>query len=194
MTPKKDETEVCAQRTESAVRLATLASAMANTKNELRIALAAILTLQFNLTLQDAATALGKSPTWVWTQKRKFLNGVPRQSPVSERRGGRRNELMPAADEEAFVEKVCKIYIDIQVNWRTNLTRTRVSYAEMELGLVDHMHRELSRQVGRPVSLATAYNLMARVGRRRFIPYEPSDWTWYCRKDLPNAVYSCDLV
>lgn len=175
---------------QKALSMETFVASSATDAEDLRVSLAAVLTLQFKLTVPETATALGKSPKWVAGQKRTFLHRASSARQRTEPRGGRRNEVMPAEDEESFVENVCKIYIDIHVYWRTTTCAGAAAYQKTRLRFIDHMLRELMAHAGRPVSKATAYNIMARVGRRRFDPYHASDWTSHCDKNLPNAVYA----
>ncbi|MDZ4144876.1 MAG: hypothetical protein U1D29_10150 [Burkholderiales bacterium] len=186
----EDDARTKMQHLQRALSMAMYVASSFTAAEDLRIELAAVLTLQFKLTVPETAMALGKSRKWVASQKRKFLHRASSGWQRTERRGGRRNELMPAEEEEAFLEKVCKIYIDIHVYWRTTISAGAAAYQKTEVTFIDHMLRELVAHAGRPVSKATAYNIMARVGRRRFDPYHASNWTWYCRKDLPNAVYA----
>jgi hypothetical protein len=185
----KDDAKTKMLHFQTALSMAIFAASSATAAEDLRVALAAVLTLQFKLTVPETAMALGRSPKWVAGQKRMFLHRTSSAWQRTERRGGRRNELMPAEEEEAFLEKVCKIYIDIHVYWRTTFSPGAAAYQKTRLRFIDHMLRELIAQAGRPVSRATAYNIMARVGRRRFDPYHATDWTSHCHKNFPNAVH-----
>lgn len=89
---------------------------------------------------------------------------------------------MPASEEDAFMDQVCDDFINVKVRWQSNLTSGPKHYAESRLSFVDKVQRALVKLAERPVSRATAYNLMARVGGRRFEFYQASHWVVLCNE------------
>jgi hypothetical protein len=160
------------------------AAADASTAEELRVALAVALPLQHGLSLKETAAVLGRSVGWVALHRKSFINGERRASSGNDRHGGRRNQLLPPDEEAEFLEAVCTSYIEMHRNWRRGVTRGPERYAEIELLFVDHVQKALADRVHRAVSLASAYNLMARVGRQRFAQYEAWFWRRYCQMKI----------
>lgn len=78
------------------------------------------------------------------------------------------------------MNRVCAIYIKIHRDWRLGKSRGRAAYELVQVRFEEHVRLALSTAVGRQVSRATAYNLMARVGRQRFLDYKAGMWYQFC--------------
>ena len=75
--------------------------AKAQTVEQLRQALAVILPLDYDMTLEQTALALGHSPMWISRLRNRFLAGDVYDSVP--RRGGRYNQHMPEEQERALM-------------------------------------------------------------------------------------------
>lgn len=75
---------------------------------------------------------------------------------------------------------VCLVYIKIHRDWRTGVTHGPKALATVRLRFEQHVQLALEKRVGRSVSRATVYNLMARVGKQRFPLYAPWQWRKFC--------------
>ena len=155
----------------------------ASTAAELREALAVVLPATLNLTLLETAQVLQRSHSWVAGARRRLTQ---RGDIAHARRthGGRRNQILPAEQEAAFMDEVCRVYIKIHKDWRRSTTRGPNAYAATHVRFEEHVRLALERHAGRPVSRATAYNLMARVGRQRFHDYEAWHWRRFCERSF----------
>lgn len=165
------------------LELARQRVASASTAAELREALAALLPGEIGLTLHQTAQLLGRSHSWVANARHRFTQR-PDRAPAQRAHGGRRNQIMPAEEEAAFMDEVCRVYIKIRRDWRRGNTRGPKAYAALQVRLEEHVRLALERHAGRPVSRATAYNLMARVGRQRFQDYEAWNWRIFCERSF----------
>lgn len=164
---------------ESARALVQRASSAA----ELREALAVVLPAALDLTLRDTAKVLGRSTSWVADARRRFAerrNGAP----AKRSHGGRRNQILPPEAEAAFMDEVCRVYIKMHKDWRHGIARGPKAYAATHVRFEEHVRLALERYAKRPISRATAYNLMARVGRQRFQGYEAWNWRVYCERSI----------
>lgn len=151
---------------------------------DLRTALSVLLPLQHGLTLQQTADVLGKSLSWVSKQRSAFFNNTHRSVADNGKHGGRRNEVISAEQEEAFLEAVGMQFVKIHQTWRrAHLTpeERKSLYPETKLSFAAIVRRELAAASKRPVSRATAYNLMARVGVKRFPEYRAWHWEQHFR-------------
>lgn len=165
------------------LELARQRTAGANTATELREALAVLLPGELGLTLQETAQLLGRSHSWVANARHRFTQGLDR-APAQKAHGGRRNQIMPAEEEAAFMDEVCRVYIKIRRDWRRGNTRGPKAYAALQVRFEEHVRLAVEQRAGRPVSRATAYNLMARVGRQRFQDYEAWQWRLFCERSF----------
>jgi transposase len=124
----------------------------AKTVEELRQVQAVVLPLEFGLTLQQTAQAIGKSVRWTSQIRSEFIRrGGPRPAdrPC---RGGRRRQNMTPEEEALFLAPFFK---------------------EAKAGgilFVSGIKQELEKQLGRKVALASAYNLLHRHGWRKLAP------------------------
>lgn len=155
------------------------------TAADLRAALAITLPDQFGLTLKQTATALDRSVSWVAKTRARALADPEHAAPKTSH-GGRRNQVLPAEEEDGFMEDVCRVYIKIHRDWRRGLVRGSAAYAATRVRFEEHVRSLLQERYGRRVSRATAYNLMARVGKTKFPDYIPWKWHQYCE----NKFYS----
>lgn len=150
----------------------------ATSADELRRALAITLPEQFKLTLAETASVLGRSVSWVAKERAIAAQAAPR---VKREHGGRRNELVAQKDEDAFMAAAVRSYAMAHTKWRQSLIGSARYGASWTLSFVDHVKARLEKRVGRSISRSTAYNLMKRVGSRRFPMYEAEHWTIHCR-------------
>lgn len=161
--------------------------------SELRRALAVVLPVLHGLSLKQTATLVGRSETWVAKERQNFIqNTVP--TSVERTSRGSKNQLIPAAEEDAFMEMVCQKYIRLHSAWLLDLTSGPIAYQKVRMSFVEVVHRTLEEQIQRPTTRTTVYNLMARVGKRRFANYEPYLWELACRKGLPPGLYRDDQI
>jgi len=155
---------------------------------ELRRALAVTLPVMHGLSLQETASLLGRSETWVAKERRSFIKDLPGAT-ATNARGGRRNQLIPADEEDAFMEMVCRKYMRARSEWRLGMTRGATAYQEVVKNFIDVVIEEIESKIQRKTTRTTAYNLMARVGRRRFADYKPDMWRIACEKQIPGGFY-----
>ena len=124
----------------------------ASTAEELRQAQAVLLPLEFGLSLQQTAQAIGVSVGWACQLRRRFIReggvgGADRARP-----GGRRRENMTREEEAKFLEPF---------------------FEQAKVGgilVVGEIKRALDKRLGRKVALASAYNLLHRHNWRKLAP------------------------
>lgn len=80
------------------------------------------------------------------------------------------------------MEDVCRVYIKIHKDWRANRVQGSAAYEATKVRFEERVRSLLQVRTGRPASRATAYNIMARVGRAKFSDYTPWKWHQYCEK------------
>lgn len=126
--------------------------AKAKTVEELRQAQAVVLPLEFGLSLQQTAQAIGVSVGWACQLRTRFVRegGVPDRS--RPRPGGRRRENMSREEEAAFLAPFFE--------------KARVG----GILIVGEIKHALDARLGRKVALASAYNLLHRHGWRKLAP------------------------
>lgn len=160
---------------------------------ELRRALAVALPVLHGLSLKQTAALVGRSETWVAKERSSFIKDSLRQ--LADRpSGGRRNQLIPAEEEDAFMEMVCQRFMRVRTEWRVGVRNSPTAHREAEMSFIEHVIAALEERIQRKTTKTTAYNLMARTGKRRFPNYEPYMWSWACRQKLPSAIYSDDDI
>jgi transposase len=124
----------------------------ARTVEELRQVQAVVLPLEFGLTLQQTAQAIGKSIRWTSQIRSEFIRRggpLPTGKPC---RGGRRRQNMTPEEEALFLAPF---------------------FEEAKTGgilVVGGIKKELEKHLGRKVALASAYNLLHRHGWRKLAP------------------------
>jgi hypothetical protein len=169
---------------DSELPLALRAAKNANSADELRVALAVALPLQCGISLKETALILGRTPAWIAKYRRRFIvtQTSTRASIKTDGHGGRRNEIMPLEAEEEFMERVCLAYVKGTRGWHSSLTSNPTNTAMHRMKFADHVRSALVNLTNRSVSLATAYNLMTRVGRKKFEGYTHYSWSMHCTK------------
>ncbi len=128
------------------------ALASAETVQELRSAQALILPLEFGLSLEKTARAIGVSKRWACTLRNRFARVTRGEEAPKEERGGRKRQNMTLEEETRFLLPF--------------LDRAK----EGGVLVVSSIHQELENRLGRKVALSSAYNLLHRHGWRKLAP------------------------
>ena len=126
--------------------------AKAKTVEELRQAQAVVLPLEFGLSLQQTAQAIGVSVGWACQLRRRFVREGGASGPSRTRPGGRRRENMSREEEALFLAPF---------------------FEKAKVGgilIVGEIKQALDARLGRKVALASAYNLLHRHGWRKLAP------------------------
>lgn len=158
--------------------------------NELRRALAVTLPALHGLPLKKTASLLGRSVTWIAKERRTFIN-EPTDLETKVGRGGRRNQLIAADEEDAFVEAICERYIRMNAEWRSPFLRSKLSYEEATQPFVEFAHAELERHIQRKTTRTSVYNLLSRTGKRIFPIYKPYRWKYKCEEEVIKRLNRC---
>ncbi len=137
---------------EQVLAKARQAIAGAQTVEQLRQAQAVVLPLDFGLSLVDTAAIVGLSPYWVCRLRRRFMQGRIAGSPDAPTAGGRRHQNMTVEQERAFLAPF--------------LSQAAIG----GVLVVAQIKAALDQRLGRPVALASAYNLLHRHGWRKLVP------------------------
>lgn len=124
----------------------------ARTVNELRQAQAVILPLEFDFSLKQTAQVLGISSGWVSQLRNRFIREGGTREADRPKHGGRRRENMTREEEEAFLAPFFE--------------KARTG----GILVVSEIKKALDERLGRPVALASAYNLLHRHGWRKLAP------------------------
>lgn len=159
-----------------AIARAELAAKSAKTLDELRRALTVLLTVSHELTITEAAKAMGRSPSWVAYARRAFIqDGVTSKQ---KNHGGRRNQIMSEPEEVSFMDEACRRFKHLaqQPWWRGDCDLRR---EDIQIHRV--VRNMLVELTGRQIPLSTAFALMSRVGKRKFSDYSPAQWETYAR-------------
>lgn len=124
----------------------------AKTAEELRQAQAVVMPLEFCLSIEQTALAIGVSTGWACQLRNRFIRegGIPREDKPL--RGGRRRANMSLEEEEAFLTPF---------------------FDKAKVGgilVVSEIKNALDQQLGRNVALASAYNLLHRHDWRKLAP------------------------
>lgn len=127
-------------------------AARAQTVEQLRQALAVVLPLDHGLSLEQTAQAIGRSVTWTCRLRNRFLAGEIVGDGQRPSRGGRRRQHMTLDEERHALEPF--------------LERARSG----GILVVSQVKTELEARLGRPMALATVYNLLHRHGWRKLAP------------------------
>lgn len=123
------------------------------TAQELRIAQAVIFPLEFGLSLEQTAIALGVSVGWVCRLRRQFIQKVSdNKEGFKKQHGGRRRENMTLQEEKLFLEPFIE----------TAKIGGILVVSEIKLALEE--------KLGRKVVLASVYNLLHRNDWRKLVP------------------------
>ena len=131
------------------LEVAKVSLAKAKTVEELRQAQAVVLPLEFGLSLEQTAQAIGVSVGWACQLRTRFVRagGVLGESRAM--RGGRRRENMTRDEEAAFLAPFFE--------------KARIG----GILIVGEIKQALDVRLGRKVALASAYNLLHRHGWRK---------------------------
>lgn len=124
----------------------------AKTVDELRQAQAVVLPLEFGLTLEDTAQAIGVSVGWACRLRTRFIREGGIGSTRNPLRGGRHRENLSQEEEAAFLEPFFE--------------KARAG----GILVVGEIKQALEERLGRHVALASAYNLLHRNGWRKLTP------------------------
>ncbi|MHC1712230.1 MAG: winged helix-turn-helix domain-containing protein [Solidesulfovibrio sp.] len=144
MARKASGREVLAQAKASAAK--------AKTVNELRQAQAVLLPLEFDLTLEQTAEAIGVSTGWACRLRTQFIRNGGQHGETKPIRGGRRRENMTPEEERAFLAPFFE------------------KAAAGGILVVTEIKHALDTRLGRKVALASVYNLLHRHGWRKIAP------------------------
>ena len=125
---------------------------IAKTAQELRQAQAVALPLLLELSLPQTARALGVCPTWVCVLRRRFAKVVKGEALPTPPRGGRRRQNLSSEQEQAFLEPFLG------------------PASTGNVVVVAAVRQALQERLGRPVALASVYNLLHRHGWRKVVP------------------------
>ena len=123
----------------------------AKTVEALRQVQAVVFPLEYGMTLEQTAEAIGVSPGWVSQLRNRFI----KEGSVSERsvlRGGRRRANMTFEEEKEFLLPF---------------------FEKAKAGgilVVNEIKDSMERQLGHHIALASAYNLLHRHGWRKLAP------------------------
>ena len=126
--------------------------AKAKTVEELRQAQAVVFPLEFGLSLEQTAQAIGVSVGWACQLRTRFVRGEGVPGYGERRRGGRRRENMTREEEGAFLAPF---------------------FEKAKVGgilVVGEIKQALDARLGRKVALASAYNLLHRHDWRKLAP------------------------
>ena len=126
--------------------------ARAETLEQLRQAQAVVLPLDFGLSMEQTAQAIGRSPEWTCRLRNRFLAGEIVGDGQRQRRGGRRRQNMTAEQE-------CAVLAPFLDRARSGGTL-----------VVGQVKAQLEAELGRPMALSSVYNLLHRHGWRKLAP------------------------
>lgn len=126
--------------------------ANAQTVEQLRQAQAVVLPLDYGLSLEQTASAIGRSVTWTCRLRNRFLSGEIVGDGQRQARGGRRRQNLTPEQERALLAPF--------------LERASVG----GILVVSQIKAELELSLGRPMALSSVYNLLHRHGWRKLAP------------------------
>lgn len=126
--------------------------AQAHTIEQLRQAQAVVLPLDYGLSLEQTARAIGRSVPWTCRLRNRFLAGEIAGDGQRQSRGGRRRQNMTTEQEREALAPF--------------LDRARTG----GILVVGQVKRELEARLGRPMALSSVYNLLHRHGWRKLAP------------------------
>jgi transposase len=126
--------------------------ARAQTVEQLRQAQAVVLPLDYGLSLEQTARAIGRSVPWTCRLRNRFLAGEIVGDGQRESRGGRRRQNMSAQQEREVLAPF--------------LNRALTG----GILVVGQVKAELEATLGRPMALSSVYNLLHRHGWRKLAP------------------------
>lgn len=131
---------------------AKAAIARADTVDELRVAQAVVLPLEFGLSLAQTADAIGVSLRWASELRNRYLRIAWGQEAPRPLRGGRRRQNLTRDQEAEFLAPFLE------------------SAKSGGVLVVSPIHQALEAKLGRKVPLSSVYNLLHRHGWRKLAP------------------------
>jgi transposase len=126
--------------------------AQAETIEQLRQAQAVVLPLDYGLSLEQTARAIGRSVPWTCRLRNRFLAGEIVGDGQRQSRGGRRRQNMTADEERAALAPF--------------LDQARSG----GILVVNQIKAQLEAKLGRTMALSSVYNLLHRHGWRKLAP------------------------
>lgn len=165
-------------RGQEVLEQAKVCLAKAKTVEELRQAQAVVLPLEFDLSLQQTAEAIGKSVRWTTQLRGEFIRRSGPRPADKPSRGGRYRQNMTPEEEANFLAPFLE---------------------EAETGgilVVGRIKEALEACLGRKIALASAYNLLHRHGWRKLAPDKrnpktdeaaQTEWKKNSRKSSPRS-------
>ena len=126
--------------------------ANARTVEELRQAQAVIMPLEYGLSMDQVAAALGISKGWACQLRMRFIQAGGLPAETKPKRGGRRRENMSKEEETAFLAP----FFD--------------KAARGGILIVGEIKKALDERKGRETALASTYNLLHRHNWRKLAP------------------------
>lgn len=124
----------------------------AKTLAQLRQAQSVVLPLDYGLSLEQTARAIGRSTPWTSRIRNRFLSGETAGDGQRQSRGGRRRQLMTPEEETAILAP----FLD---HARTG-----------GILVVGQVKERIDAQLKRPIALSSVYNLLHRHGWRKLAP------------------------
>jgi transposase len=152
--------------------------AQAHTVEQLRQVQALLLPLEFGLSLEQTARAIGRSVAWTSRLRNRLLAGEMVGSDQHPSRGGRRRQNLSLDQERAALAPL--------------MERARAG----GILVVGQVKAELEAALGRPMALSSVYNLLHRHGWHKLTPDQryprtapPTQQKWVKRApaDSPNG-------
>lgn len=134
------------------VEIARTRIQQAKTIDELRIAQAVFLPLEFDLSIEQTAEALGVSRGWACQLRGRFAKIERGEATPKAPRGGRRRENLTREEEAAFLAPY--------------LEQARAG----GVLVVPPLKQALEARLGRPVALSSVYRLLHRHDWRKLAP------------------------
>lgn len=128
------------------------AIATAQTVEQLRQAQAVVLPLDYAMSLNDTAKAIGVSVGWACQLRRRFMLGQISGAANASKPGGRRRQNMSIEEEREFLAPFLE------------------SAVAGGILVVGEIKAALDKRLGRTVALASAYNLLHRHNWRKLAP------------------------
>jgi hypothetical protein len=148
----------------------------AETVGELRMALAVVLPTEFGLSLEQVAGLVGKSVSWVSRSRSQIIaQSAARESVKRQGHGGRRNQILSREEELPFMIEFCS-QLRAMRELGAGRGDGRISPEDWHLPFQLHVKAALDKRAGRPVSIATTYNIMRRTSLQRF--GRAGSWRW----------------
>ena len=136
---------------EDILALAKTCLSKAKTATALRQAQAVVFPLEYGMSMEETAAAIGVSRGWACQLRNRFMKARG-PSKIDNPRGGRHRSHMSIEEEEAFLFPF---------------------FEKAKTGgilVVSEIKESLDKRLGRPVALASAYNLLHRHGWRKLAP------------------------